>query len=176
MPNIHAQPATAEIRSANGSDLATITEDQMTSLLNDILATRTTAFKAGIFNGINELQYEKGSVSLSVYGLDATTPSDILAGIVFDIYKIHADDTATNSIRAVQVENKVALCLSPVGADPVAVQNFFFGKEINGSMPLSGSQKCDIAEKRGGDLGIGCALTAVIPIIGWLVAGFCASF
>ena len=172
-------PATVEIRGTSGNTLPGITHTEMTGLLTDIMKTPAATFTPSFFNGINSLKYESNGIDLTIYAFSDSRPSDLIAGSVFDLYKIHSDDTSTNAVRGVQLENQVAICLTPVGADPTAAQDFCVGRELNGAMPAHENQPPNVihgVSKRGGSLGAACGLAAAIPIIGWLAAAFCSTF
>jgi hypothetical protein len=112
--------------------------------------------------------------TLQVIAPKGTVDSNLLTGMVFDMFKLQADDASTNAIRAIQAQTDgqgrpfLAMCLYPEGADQAASFNFCIGNEQDGSpTPLNPSQntkRFSIEESVGDIWGFGCSLID-IPIL-----------
>ncbi len=116
--------------------LSAITPAEATDLLNLLLKTKTVDFKpSSLYEGFTTSSLMTNKAALTLYGLATSINSSVIAGAVFDLYKIDADSGATNAVRGVQVENQFTLCLSPHGAESKVAQNFCLGEELNGALP-----------------------------------------
>ena len=169
-------PATVEIRGTSGNALPDITHTQMAGLLTDIMKTPTATFTPSFFNGINSLRHESNGIALIVYAFSESRPSELIAGSVFDLYKILTDDTSTNAVRGVQLENQVVICLTPVGADLMAAQDFCVGRELNGAMPAKENQPPTVihgVSKRWGRWGIVCSLPRNVRLFRLISGALC---
>lgn len=131
-----SNPATAELPGANGVALPAITPTEATDLLNLLLDMKTVDLKpSSLYPGFTTSSVMTDNTDLTLYALTNSIDSAIIAGAVFDLYKITADSVTKNTIRAVQVQTKFTLCLRPKGAELTTAENFCLGKELNGALP-----------------------------------------
>lgn len=116
-----------------------IEHDQASALLDQLTASPEVTFgqvENSVFKGLRVTH--QGAV-LDIIAAPGTIKSDVLGGMVFDMYKLQSDDVTTNSIRATpaKIDNSpgspVALCLYPEGAEANEAYNFCVGKDLNGA-------------------------------------------
>jgi hypothetical protein len=104
----------------------------------------TATYAPTFANMVSGLKVTANQATLEVIASQGTVPSNVLAGMVFDMYKMQHDDPATNAIRAVQAKPDgqerpfVALCLYPEGVDATQAHNFCLRNGLDGSpMPYT---------------------------------------
>lgn len=117
-----------------------VSQKQVSALLDQVLSSDTVTYDnengPAPFTG---QQWTAEGATLSVIAPGGTAPSDVVAGLVFDLFKLQTEDATTNSIRAVKAlgdgeqRPTVALCLHPADADAQKAYNFCIGKQLDGS-------------------------------------------
>jgi hypothetical protein len=116
-----------------------VTQEQVSAILDRLMSAPTATYAPTSSNPLSGLKITAQQATLEVIASQGTVPSQFLAGMVFDMYKMQHDDPATNSIRAVQAKSDgqerpfVALCLYPEGADATQAHNFCLGNNLDGS-------------------------------------------
>ena len=148
-----------------------VERDQVVGLLDQLTKTPKTRFgkvPGNVFTGL-KIVYE-GAV-LDVIAAPGEIDSSVLGGMAFDMFKLQADDIATNAIRATQAKTQggsnplLALCLYPEGADSQKTYQFCVGNELDGSpMPSPTVSASSAKRQEGGVSGIICSIID-IPLI-----------
>jgi hypothetical protein len=118
-----------------------ITQTQASQMMDHILAQPRIHFEGPTANhSFTGLKLTVGNVVLDVISPPGIVPSKVMAGFVFDMYKMQSGDPSTNSIRALQAASdtapyaNVAFCLYPAGINETAALNFCVGKELDGTL------------------------------------------
>jgi hypothetical protein len=134
----------AHVAVATVGDKEEVEREQVAAILDRLTASPNTTFGAvpgKLFTGLRVA--EKGAI-LDVIAAPGTMESNVLGGLVFDMFKLQSDDVSTNAIRAApaptdgHAADPLALCLYPEGADAQRAFNFCTGKELDGSAGPSG--------------------------------------
>ena len=116
-----------------------VTQEQVSAILDRLMSAPTATYAPTFANLVSGLKITANQATLEVIAGQGTVPSNVLAGMVFDMYKMQHDDPATNAIRAVQAKPDgqerpfVALCLYPEGVDATQAHNFCLGNSLDGS-------------------------------------------
>jgi hypothetical protein len=124
-----------------------ITQDQVSALLDQILASPNVTFAEGkSANSLTGTSFSAGNTVLDIVSPPGMVPPNVVAGMAFDLYKMQAGGQSTNSVRGLQAASdnapyaNVALCLYPSGVDQNSASNFCSGKEPDGSVVSAGSK------------------------------------
>lgn len=123
---------------ASIGDKEEVSQEQVSAILDRLTTTPTVTFEHDATAMLSGLKLTHNQATLEVIATQGTMPSNLLAGMVFDMYKMQHDDPSTNSIRAVQAATDgqerpfVALCLYPEGANAAEARNFCLGNELDG--------------------------------------------
>jgi hypothetical protein len=116
-----------------------VTQEQVSAILDRLMSAPTATYAPTFANMVSRLKVTANQATLKVITSQGTVPSNVLAGMVFNMYKMQHDDLATNAIRAVQAKLDgqerpfVALCLYPKGVDATQAHNFCLGNGLDGS-------------------------------------------
>jgi hypothetical protein len=116
-----------------------VTQEQVSAILDRLVSAPTATYAPTSSNMLSGLKVTANQATLEVIASQGTVPSNFLAGMVFDMYKMQHDNPATNAIRAVQAKTDgqerpfVALCLYPEGVDATQAHNFCLGNTLDGS-------------------------------------------
>jgi hypothetical protein len=154
---------------ASIGDKEEVSQEQVSAILDRLTTTPTVTFEHDATTMLSGLKLTLNQATLEVIALQGTMPTNFLAGMVFDMYKMQHDDPTTNSIRAVQAATDgqerpfVALCLYPEGANATEARNFCLGNELDGERtPFSQDKSKRFSIEHG--LNFLCGLVK-IPII-----------
>src|SRR3954467_14501096 len=127
-------------------DKEEVTREQVSAILDHLTASPTALIDQSNPDTLfSSLKVTKNHATLQVIAAPGVVPSDTLAGMVFDMFKLQSEDPATNAIRAVKARTDgqevpfFALCLYPEGADKTQeAYNFCIGNQLDGK-PISSS-------------------------------------
>ena len=121
-------------------DKQEVTQKQVSAILDRLTSMPNATFDQTRTNSpLSGLTLSVDQATLQVIAPRGSMSSELLAGMVFDMYKMQHDDPVTNSIRAVQAKADdkgrpfVALCLYPEGVDPNQAYDFCIGNELEES-------------------------------------------
>lgn len=120
-------------------DKEEIKREQISAILDQLTSSSQATFGNVPGNAFSGLKITNQGAVLDVIALPGSIESKVLAGMVFDMFKLQSDNVATNSIRATQAKTDgkdrslLALCLYPEGADSQQAYNFCVGNELDGS-------------------------------------------
>lgn len=112
---------------------------QMSAILDQMLLSPTVAFEHDAATSLSGFMLTADKATLKVIATQGSMSSSLLAGMVFDMYKMQSNSPATNAIRAVQAKTDgkerpfLALCVYPEQADSVQAHNFCLGNELDGT-------------------------------------------
>jgi hypothetical protein len=129
---------TAVLRTSDKKTLPEISNDQIGKLLDKIVSTPSVTF--GPTNDgtpVNGYFLTESGATLKVIGPSGNFSSGVLAGFVFDSWKVQAGDNPANAVRSRHSKNAnsqqfpLGFCLFPETADPTYARNFCFGKELD---------------------------------------------
>jgi hypothetical protein len=126
-------------------DKQEVTRDQVSAILDHLTSSPTAVIdQSNSDTMFSSLKVTKNQATLQVIAAPGTIQSDILAGMVFDMFKLQSEDPATNAIRAVKAKTDgkerpfFALCLYPEGADKTQeAYNFCIGNQLDGTPTLA---------------------------------------
>jgi len=116
-----------------------IERDTASALLDQLTASPEVTLGKVQGSDLNGLKLTHEGAVLDIIGVPGTFKSEVLAGMVFDMYKFQSDDVTTNSIRATPAKSDratgspMALCLYPEGADAEEAHQFCIGKDMEGN-------------------------------------------
>jgi hypothetical protein len=166
---------TAILRTSDKKTLPEISNDQIGKLLDTIISTENVTFGSTTDGTVvNGYFLTESGATLKVIGPSGNFTSAVLAGFVFDSWKVQAGDNPANAVRSRLSNNANAqqfplgFCLYPDTADATYATNFCFGKELDGSEAKKTASKRDTV-KRGsvearGLLDIAAVLCKIIEI------------
>ncbi|KAF2001564.1 hypothetical protein P154DRAFT_619239 [Amniculicola lignicola CBS 123094] len=124
---------------ASIGDKQEISRNQIAAILDELTKKDKCAFdKTAPELAFSGLRISIDGAVLQVFSPPAELEAEILAGMVFDMYKLQCNDVTTNSIRAVAAKTDdkerpaLAMCVYPEGADPVVTGNFCRGLQLDG--------------------------------------------
>jgi hypothetical protein len=115
-----------------------ITQTQMAGLLDNITANSTVTFGQSATDEISGMQISSNGAVLEIISAPAMWPSDAMAGVAFDLFKLQGGDSSSNAIRAFLAATDgapnpmIALCLYPEAANRAAVSDFCLGMDLVG--------------------------------------------
>ncbi|KAF2651335.1 hypothetical protein K491DRAFT_682226 [Lophiostoma macrostomum CBS 122681] len=152
-----------------------VKKDQVSAILDSISGSPTVEIsQTNSGNPYNSFVKTQNGATLQVIAPKGTVDSNLLTGMVFDMFKLQSDDASTNAVRAIQAQTDgkarpfLAICLYPEGADKVSAFNFCIGDEQNGSPtpldPSQNSKRFSLEETADGLMGFGCSLIH-LPIV-----------
>jgi hypothetical protein len=169
---------TAVLRTSDKKTLPEISNDQIGTILDKIVSTPNVTFgPTNDGTAVNGYFLTESSATLKVIGPSGNFSSAVLAGFVFDSWKVQAGDNPANAVRSRLSKNAdsqqfpLGFCLYPETADEVYARNFCFGKELDGTGAKTASKRDTV--KRGVDarsvearslLGIAAGLCEIIEI------------
>jgi hypothetical protein len=96
---------------------------------------------------VNGYFLAESGATLKVIGPSGNVSSSVLAGFVFDSWKVQAGDNPANAVRSRLSQNAdpkqfpLGFCLYPQSADETYARNFCFGKELDGSASKTASKR-----------------------------------
>jgi hypothetical protein len=139
---------TAVLRTSDKKTLPEISKDQIGKILDKIVSTENVTLgptKDGTV--VNGYYLTESGATLKVIGPSGNFSSAVLAGFVFDSWKVQAGDNPANAVRSRLCRNNnpkqfpFGFCLYPESADATYAQNFCLGKELDGSAAKSASKR-----------------------------------
>lgn len=152
-------------------DKEEIEREQVAGLLDQLTKSPKAKFDKVPGNVFTGLKMTHDGAVLDVIAAPGEIESNVLGGMVFDMFKLQADDISTNSIRATQAKTKganaplLALCLYPEGVDSQKMYQFCVGNELDGSPMRKDARSSSVAKRQeGGISGIICSIID-IPLI-----------
>jgi hypothetical protein len=136
---------TAVLRTSDKKTLPEISNAQIGKILDKIVsAPNVTLGPTNDGTPVNGYFLTEGGATLKVIGPSGNFTSAVLAGFVFDSWKVQAGDNPANAVRSRLCKNNDAkqfplgFCLYPETADENYAGNFCFGKELDGSNGKNG--------------------------------------
>lgn len=154
-------------------DKEEVNRDQVSAILDSLNSTSSIVVTQDDNPATLYPSYTKTiqGATLQIIALPGELPTDILGGLVFDLFKLQSDNPLTNSIRAVQAKTDgkerpfLALCLYPEGIDETQAYNFCIGNELDGSpSPYTPTSHVDKRLSLEGLINFGCGLIQ-IPLL-----------
>jgi hypothetical protein len=139
---------TAVLRTTDNKTLLEISNDQIGKILDKIVSTPNVTFGATKDGtSVNGYFLSESGANLKVIGPSGNFSSSVLAGFVFDSWKVQAGDNPANAVRSRLSLNSnpnqfpLGFCLYPQTADQTYARNFCFGMELDGSASKTTSKR-----------------------------------
>jgi hypothetical protein len=139
---------TATLRTSDKKTLPEISNQQIGAMLDKIVSTPNVTF--GPTNDgtvVNGYHLTENGATLKVIGPSGNFSFGVLAGFVFDSWKVQAGDNPANAVRSRLAKNTeqqqfpLGFCLYPDTADQTYANNFCLGKELDGSTAKTASKR-----------------------------------